>query len=140
MAAAHANDAPRRAESASGAAAADEDAVAQDKAFFSFPYDPYAIQLQLMQQLYATIDSQHVGIFESPTGTVRELRLQDDVLPRCALLHGRAELIAISVCALCLYALLCILSGEIDQSNLWRTVVVDEAHGRVRTAPCSIGP
>lgn len=53
------------------ASAAADSAELQDKAFFSFPYDPYEIQLQLMQQLYKTIDSSHIGIFESPTGTVR---------------------------------------------------------------------
>ena len=35
-----------------------------------FPYKPYAIQTQLMTQLYQCVDEGKVGIFESPTGTV----------------------------------------------------------------------
>lgn len=42
--------------------------------FPSFPYDPpYAIQLDLMRHLYASIEARKVAILESPTGTVRFL-------------------------------------------------------------------
>jgi Rad3-related DNA helicase len=49
--------------------------TAMDREFFSFPYEPYDIQLDLMRQLYQTIDARHIGIFESPTGTVRSRTL-----------------------------------------------------------------
>ncbi|KAI2090567.1 ATP-dependent DNA helicase chl1 [Ophidiomyces ophidiicola] len=38
---------------------------------FNHPYSPYDIQLQFMRALYACIEERKVGIFESPTGTVR---------------------------------------------------------------------
>lgn len=38
---------------------------------FPFPYTPYRIQEQFMQALYCALDAGRVGIFESPTGTVR---------------------------------------------------------------------
>lgn len=37
---------------------------------FSFPFRPYNIQLQFMQNLYAALENKQLGIFESPTGTV----------------------------------------------------------------------
>ena len=40
---------------------------------FHFPFEPYTIQSALMKQLLQTIDDRRVGIFESPTGTVRAL-------------------------------------------------------------------
>ncbi len=38
---------------------------------FPFPFQPYDIQRDFMRELYFTLDRGHVGIFESPTGTVR---------------------------------------------------------------------
>ena len=39
---------------------------------FPFPYEkPYDIQLNFMKSLYKTLELKKVGIFESPTGTVR---------------------------------------------------------------------
>ncbi|OAJ41322.1 hypothetical protein BDEG_24943 [Batrachochytrium dendrobatidis JEL423] len=37
---------------------------------FPFPYQPWDIQTKFMQSLYKTLDNNHVGIYESPTGTV----------------------------------------------------------------------
>jgi chromosome transmission fidelity protein 1 len=39
--------------------------------FPAFPFPPYGIQLDLMRSIYATLDAGGVGVFESPTGTVR---------------------------------------------------------------------
>ncbi len=38
---------------------------------FPFPFQPYGIQRDFMRELYLTLERGHVGIFESPTGTVR---------------------------------------------------------------------
>lgn len=39
---------------------------------FPFPFQPYAIQKDFMRELYLTLERSYVGIFESPTGTVRK--------------------------------------------------------------------
>ena len=39
---------------------------------FPFPFQPYSIQKDFMRELYLTLERGHVGIFESPTGTVRK--------------------------------------------------------------------
>lgn len=39
---------------------------------FPFPFTPYKIQLDFVQNLYRTIEESKVGIFESPTGTVNK--------------------------------------------------------------------
>jgi chromosome transmission fidelity protein 1 len=39
---------------------------------FPFPYpNPYEIQLNFMKSLYKTLELKRIGIFESPTGTVK---------------------------------------------------------------------
>ena len=53
------------------AVSADElELQAPDK--FPFPFQPYGIQEEFMRALYCTLEKGCVGIFESPTGTVRE--------------------------------------------------------------------
>ncbi|KAL4152190.1 hypothetical protein PRNP1_009124 [Phytophthora ramorum] len=50
-------------------------AASMDGEFFSFPYTPYSIQLDLMHQLWETLEQGHCGIFESPTGTGKSISL-----------------------------------------------------------------
>jgi len=38
---------------------------------FPFPFEPYEIQKDFMKVLYNALERGQVGIFESPTGTVR---------------------------------------------------------------------
>ena len=38
---------------------------------FPFPFQPYGIQRDFMRELYLALEGGKVGIFESPTGTVR---------------------------------------------------------------------
>lgn len=40
---------------------------------FPFPYEPYPIQKEFMKELYSTLENNCIGIFESPTGTVKIL-------------------------------------------------------------------
>ncbi|KAJ8326671.1 ATP-dependent DNA helicase chl1 [Batrachochytrium dendrobatidis] len=42
---------------------------------FPFPYQPWDIQTKFMQSLYKTLDNNHVGIYESPTGTGKSLSI-----------------------------------------------------------------
>ncbi|RMZ84335.1 hypothetical protein DV738_g548, partial [Chaetothyriales sp. CBS 135597] len=50
-------------------------AMQPSHARFCHPYEPYDIQLEFMQNLYACIENRNVGIFESPTGTGKSLSL-----------------------------------------------------------------
>lgn len=42
---------------------------------FEFPFTPYGIQQEFMENLYSVIESRQIGIFESPTGTGKSLTL-----------------------------------------------------------------
>lgn len=48
---------------------------AQGAEAFKFPFQPYAVQLQLMSAVYDTLTEGDVGIFESPTGTGKSLSI-----------------------------------------------------------------
>jgi chromosome transmission fidelity protein 1 len=48
--------------------------------FSAFPYPPYAIQQQFMQQLYDTVQQGNIGLFQSPTGTGKTLSVICSVL------------------------------------------------------------
>ena len=40
------------------------------RTFSAFPYEPYPIQQGFMENLYATLETGGIGLFESPTGNV----------------------------------------------------------------------
>lgn len=42
---------------------------------FNFPFTPYNIQQQLMEELYKVLENKEIGVFESPTGTGKSLTL-----------------------------------------------------------------
>lgn len=42
---------------------------------FLFPFTPYQIQEEFMKNLYITLEKGQLGVFESPTGTVRIRKL-----------------------------------------------------------------
>lgn len=42
---------------------------------YNHPFEPYDIQIQLMDAIYDAIDNYKIGLFESPTGTGKTLSL-----------------------------------------------------------------
>ncbi len=49
-------------------------AAAADRNEFNFPFAAYPIQTEFMTELTSTLEAGQIGIFESPTGTVRACR------------------------------------------------------------------
>lgn len=50
-------------------------AMSADSRPFGFPFPPYDIQKDFMEELYNVLEQGKVGIFESPTGTGKSLSL-----------------------------------------------------------------
>ena len=51
---------------------------------FAFPFEPYAIQVDFMKSLYEALERSKIGIFESPTGTVRSSSLAQHTSMVCS--------------------------------------------------------
>jgi chromosome transmission fidelity protein 1 len=49
--------------------------VLQPPTTFSFPFEPYDIQKQFMEQMYRVLEDGKIGLFESPTGTGKSLSI-----------------------------------------------------------------
>ncbi|KAG5897915.1 hypothetical protein JTB14_014032 [Gonioctena quinquepunctata] len=54
---------------------ADHSEVLKTPDIFEFPFPPYDIQQQFMQNLYFVLENKKLGIFESPTGTGKSLSI-----------------------------------------------------------------
>ena len=61
----------------------------RDTDLFRFPYEPYAIQQQLMEEVYQVLEKGEIGFFESPTGTGKTMSLLCSAL---AWLHQTSKL------------------------------------------------
>lgn len=47
----------------------------QSRQEFAFPFPPYEIQKQFMQNLYSCLEQRNLGVFESPTGTGKTMSI-----------------------------------------------------------------
>ena len=49
---------------------------------FGFPFTPYSIQTDFMHELTTVLDDGKGGVFESPTGTVRDANMMQLLKPQ----------------------------------------------------------
>ena len=74
-------------ESARAAAAVGDVDAKKDVIHFPFPGTPYGIQEDFMSELYKTLERGGFGVFESPTGTVRDITQYQIFSPQYDILH-----------------------------------------------------
>lgn len=65
--------------------------MSADSRPFGFPFPPYDIQKDFMEELYNVLEQGKVGIFESPTGTVRKQQIDLYVYTRKFILFYRVN-------------------------------------------------